>query len=117
MAQFVDPQELDEITEAIAPAIELARALAEAKALIPADATPEQDALHVETQALVFVVQAALLASPLTDSAAFVALGSALGVVMAQSSEPHAELWRLARRQLQLTYDDVMASTAPQGSA
>lgn len=117
MAIFVPAEELAEITDAIGPAVEVARALAAAKTLIPAEATDEQAALHEETQALVFVVQAALLASPLTDSAAFVALGSALGVVMAQSSEPHAELWRLARRQLQLTYDDVMATTVPQGSA
>lgn len=115
MAQLVNLDEFEALNAALEAPIAVAREMAERLAVVPPDATPEQDALQREGQALAFLLMATLKNTVLTDAAALVSVASVCGCVMAQSPEAHAELWRMFREQFKQSFDETMVQTAPVG--
>jgi hypothetical protein len=109
MARFVPSEEFEPLTTEAEAVLERARAIVTANGF--------DDPLVGEAQAFALAVMALARQSGLTGEALMVALGGAVGTIMAQGMEAHAVLWQRCRNQVRATYDEVIEAVRPKGNA
>lgn len=116
MPTLIPDDQFAPLEELAAALMERSRQVAAGAAYFP-DGTPdEMVALSVEVQAFDCSLMAVARISPLAPRAMFVAFGAAIGVILAQQTEPQGDLMKACFDQMRSTYDQIVAQQKPQGS-
>lgn len=110
-AQFAD-------LEALAGTLMVrAREVALEQAQFPPEVPDEAVALSVEVQAFDCALMALAKISPMDPRPMFVAFGAAIGVILAQQTEPQGQLMKACFDQMRSTFDQIVEAQRPQGNA
>ncbi len=115
MAHLVPNEQFDELVALAGPVIDRAREICAGQSQLPEGTSVEENILTDEANAMSTAIMAVIRRSPLTEPAVMIALGGLVGVLMAQGTTEHADLWMLVRKQVKETYDEMIGSAKPLG--
>lgn len=117
MTTLLKPEDFAELEALAGGLIARARQACVGATYAPEGATAEEKALREEVNALQLCVTAAAKATGLHDLAVMIALGTNIGVMLAQCRGNHAEIWQAARDAVKASYDEVSAFSEPSTGA
>lgn len=117
MAQVMNGEVFAELTALAEPLVDKAREITLGQSYGWEGQTPEQRALEEEAQGLTMAFQSLANVSPLAPDVLMVALGGAVGALLAQCVGNHQDLTKLFHGQMKATYADVLRAAAPKGNA
>ena len=115
MAHLLDETKWERLRALADALLEGAREQTRGETIIPIGASPEQAAVYDEATALTVAIEALIKGAPLDEAPTFIAIGAAVGTVLAQSFANHAELLHHERAQMEQTYNEVRAVSKPRG--
>jgi hypothetical protein len=115
MTTLLDAEEFAQLETLATELLTRARVLVAGKTYAPPGATDEQRLLREELNAFQLSMTAVAKQSSLNEEATILALGTNLGIIMAQSIGDHVELLKIQREATRAGYNEVMAFSKPRG--
>lgn len=117
MATMIPAADFAVIEEGAARLLGVAREKSVGHGALAADTPAETVVLHEEVRALQLAVVALSKQSALDEEAGFIALGDAIGSLLAQSLGDHVVLYKAFKDQCASTYDQIREMSRPKGNA
>lgn len=117
MTSLLKPEEFEELEGLADVLLARARQFCAGVTYAPEGATPEERALREEMNALQLSITAVAKRTGMNDVALMVALGSNMGVMLAQCRGNHAEIWKAVREAVKSTYDEITDFGKPSSGA
>lgn len=117
MATLIPDEEFADLEVLAQALMARSREVAGAMAVFPADTPEEMIALSVEVQAFDCAMMALAKITPMQPRPLFVAFGAAIGVVLAQQTEPQGQLMKACFDQMRSTFDQIVEAQRPKGNA
>lgn len=116
MPTLIPADQFAQLEELAAALMVRAREVAVGHAVFPEETPDEMVALSIEVQAFDCALMAVAKISPMAPRPMFVAFGAAIGVILAQQTEPQGELMKACFDQMRSTFDQIVAQQRPQGN-
>lgn len=116
MPTLIPAEQFAELEELAGALMVRSRAVATDQAHLPEDTPVEIAALSIEVQAFDCALMALARVSPMPPRALFMAFGAAIGVILAQQTEPAGVLMKTCFDQMRSTFDQIVEEQRPKGS-
>lgn len=117
MPKLIPRGEFDELVALADALLARSREVVTAEGDLAVDAAEDVATATIEVQAFSMAMMALATACPLMPAPLFVAMGSAIGIILAQQTDPHPVLLDALRQQTKASYNDIVEAQRPQGRA